>query len=259
MPVYDHTSIDHPAGSTTIANAINASGQIVGTYSMGVREHGFLDSNGAYTTVDDPLGTSLTSASGINASGQIVGFYADASGDHGLLFSNANFTPLNDPLAINGFLSGTFAAGLNDAGQIVGTYTNASGTHGFFLANGFYAVTLNPPLAPGNTHAQAINNRGQIVGYYSDNASKFHGFLYDPTSGTYTTLDDPLAARDTQAWGINDAGQIVVSAIFLVISDKVPSKAVVAVDSALRCLSMVSLLSARSRTTFVVRAWLLRA
>ena len=29
MPVYNYTSVDDPAGSITIANAINASGQIV--------------------------------------------------------------------------------------------------------------------------------------------------------------------------------------------------------------------------------------
>jgi probable HAF family extracellular repeat protein len=35
-----------------------------------------------------------------------------------------------------------------------------------------------------------INDQGQIVGVYNK-AGADHGFLYDPTAGTYTTLDAP--------------------------------------------------------------------
>jgi probable HAF family extracellular repeat protein len=78
-------------------------------------------------------------------------------------------------------------------------------------------TTLDVPSAIGiGTVAQGINSSGQIVGYYR-NGDPFgqqfdHGFLYNPTDGTYTTLDDPFAAPGpfaTVATGINDLGQIV--------------------------------------------------
>src|SRR4029077_2711816 len=49
--------------------------------------HGFLYSNGTYTTLDDPLGTT-TEALGINDAGQIVGFYTDSGlREHGFLLT----------------------------------------------------------------------------------------------------------------------------------------------------------------------------
>jgi hypothetical protein len=57
-------------------------GQIVGIYfDSSSNEHGFLYSNGTYTTLDDPLGARGTSPRGINAMGLIVGSYSD-SGSH---------------------------------------------------------------------------------------------------------------------------------------------------------------------------------
>ena len=53
MPVRIYTTFDDPLAPTggTQAWGINASGQLVGSYSAGGNIHGFLDTNGTYTAV----------------------------------------------------------------------------------------------------------------------------------------------------------------------------------------------------------------
>src|SRR5262249_35975993 len=78
-------------------------------------------------------------------------------------------------------------------------------------------TALDDPSATNGTVANGINDSGQIVGDYVGNSpiTLTHGFLYDPSSGTYTTLDDPLASQNpgggTIASGINGTGEIVGS------------------------------------------------
>jgi probable HAF family extracellular repeat protein len=79
--------------------------------------------------------------------------------------------------------------------------------HGFLLSGGVF--TTIQPLASRDSIARGINNFGQIVGEYTDNNGAAHGFLYNPSNGSFTTLDDPLASFGTSAQGINDLGQIV--------------------------------------------------
>jgi uncharacterized membrane protein len=70
------TLVDPLAPYSTYATGINDAGQIVGYTDA----HGFLDSGGTYTTLDDPSAAIVgTFATGINASGQIVGYYDDSS------------------------------------------------------------------------------------------------------------------------------------------------------------------------------------
>src|SRR5262249_6205574 len=47
--------------------------------------HGFIDTGGIFTTVDEPSATGFTRILGINDLGQIVGTYVDASGTHGFV------------------------------------------------------------------------------------------------------------------------------------------------------------------------------
>jgi probable HAF family extracellular repeat protein len=104
------TTIDDPhAGGTgvngvnqgTAAFGINDSGQIAGTFidSAGVL-HGFVDTNGQFTTVDDAgAGTGAgqgTAVFGINDIGQVTGVFKDANG------------------VVHGFLEGTNGSGIVD-------------------------------------------------------------------------------------------------------------------------------------------------
>jgi probable HAF family extracellular repeat protein len=70
-----YTTLGVPGSNNTVANGINASGQIVGAYRDAAgNAHGFLLDQGRYTTLDVP-GTTETWVGGINDSGQSVGSY----------------------------------------------------------------------------------------------------------------------------------------------------------------------------------------
>ena len=90
------TTIDVPGADYTLAQGINNAGTIVGAYVVSVqsvkdlaRTHGFVLSNGEFTTVDvpDDMGKAqFTQIFSINAKGEIVGVYLDAEGvQHGFL------------------------------------------------------------------------------------------------------------------------------------------------------------------------------
>jgi probable HAF family extracellular repeat protein len=102
---YSFTTLDVPGASfpgPIVATGINDSGQIVGYYpAADGTYHGFLLSDGNYTTLDVP-GWSDTFASGINDSGQIVGYYGDSNvyyayPSHGFLLDQGSYTTLNAP------------------------------------------------------------------------------------------------------------------------------------------------------------------
>jgi hypothetical protein len=79
--------------------------------------HGFLYSNGTYTTLDDPLGTN-TEALGINDAGQIVGFYTDSGlRGHGFLLT---ITP--NPAAPAGTTADMILRGSNTSSAVAGQY-----------------------------------------------------------------------------------------------------------------------------------------
>jgi hypothetical protein len=82
---YDYTTLDVPGAILTVAIAINDAGQIVGRYTVGGGDHGFLlDVDGSYTTLDVP-GVTGTQAWGINDNGQVVGQAAADGRNHGFL------------------------------------------------------------------------------------------------------------------------------------------------------------------------------
>ncbi|MHB8421385.1 MAG: PEP-CTERM sorting domain-containing protein [Leptospirales bacterium] len=123
------THISDPSASAayyTEPYGINDKSQIVGIYNSSSGPHGFLDTNGRYTPINDPLATFGTDPRGINNLGQIVGYYKNASGTHGFIDNGGVFSTINDPLAPNN----TSLYGINDSGQIVGD----AGTSGFIAS-----------------------------------------------------------------------------------------------------------------------------
>jgi probable HAF family extracellular repeat protein len=150
------TTLNVPGGSGTLANGINDSGRIVGSFcDSNGRLHGFLDANAVFTTIDFP-GAVDTSAFSINDAWQIVGFFSTSAGV-GIPFLDAHgvFTILN----VSAVGIGASATGINNSGQIVG-YSSA--VDGFLYANGVDS-TIDVPGASGTT-PWGINNLGQIVG-----------------------------------------------------------------------------------------------
>jgi probable HAF family extracellular repeat protein len=192
------------------ANAINASGQVVGQdgngnaflYSNGVLQNlgsgdalgindagvvvgqlngeGFMYSNGSFQTI----GTSGYEACGINDSGQVVGTVN--FGDDMWIYSNGSFQDLGQGSAY----------AINASGEVVGSDANV---HAFLYSNGsIHDLTL---LFPSNYNGQgcsasAINASGQVVGGYNAGA-----FLY--SNGALQFLGQGAA------YGINDSGEIV--------------------------------------------------
>jgi len=147
---------DFPAKG--FASDINNVGQIVGYYldsSIPAHAHGFIYENGAYTTLDDPLGTG-TYITGENDNGQIVGYYTDLSGnEHGFLYAGGTFTTVDNPsgmqATLRGATGGTELNGINNAGDIVGAYFDSTGhSHGFITSTGtisFVPLAYSPDTA----------------------------------------------------------------------------------------------------------------
>ncbi len=139
------------ASSTPTSPAgVNSSDQVVGIYTAGGLNHGFLYTDGAYMTLDDPLAAAsfnATFANGLNDAGEVVGFYQVANGNtDGFLYTpTGGFTTVNDPLGVGD----SEIYGINNSGEIAGTYYDAAGvTHGFLaMPSAAPAVPEASPIA----------------------------------------------------------------------------------------------------------------
>jgi uncharacterized membrane protein len=157
--------IDYPSADYTLAEDINALGDVVGFYGLGGTEHGFLLRDGVYTTIDYP-GAFVTNVRGINSEGDIVGLYG---------MNDDPDTWTEGPF--RGFLlerNGTFTTirgncnGINSRGQIVGS--------GYLLSGNLIIDFVLPPGAT-SMSASGITPDGQhIVGGYHDEQGT-HGFV----------------------------------------------------------------------------------
>lgn len=206
------TTIDFPRSVATLAGDINDARQIVGRYtdSAGI-VHGFLLSNGSYSSFDVPGSTGFTRALGINSKGQIVGDYIIKNVEHGFLLSEGTFITVDPPGS-----HGTLAEGINTAGDIVGSYFadsnftgNGSG-HGFLLQGGVF-TTIDFPDAR-LTEAWRINDAGQIVGRYQGGDGKYHVYLL--SDGNFTSVPDVPGAEQTAPFeigGFNGNGDIAAT------------------------------------------------
>ena len=151
-------------GSMAWAQALNASGQVVG-YSQTVgdaRIHAFSWAPGGMVDLGT-IGDADSIASEVNASGQIVGTFIGRNGEENRLFF---WTPTGGMVDI-GTPDGSRAhfAGLNNAGQVVG-YNEllvSGGVQAFSWTPKGGMVDL-PSLGGGVSYASAVNNKGQVVG-----------------------------------------------------------------------------------------------
>ena len=245
--------VDAPGADpfSTNPTGINDFGIVGGGYTTGsgAVEHGFVGPpSGPYAIFDylpSDFVTPATEVRALNNSGNAVGiiYGIDILGVPGASFReflrmpSGTFVTLTDPATGNP-LSG-IAQGINSAGFIVGDYDTPDGSgglisRGFILSPDRTILTpLSDPLAAtapvgcgvgriphGGTRARGINDSGTVSGFYFDASCVGHGFLYDISSGLYTTLDHPLASgaagttpghrgqTGTFLPGINNAGQI---------------------------------------------------
>ena len=160
----------NPAGSVfTIAQGINAAGQVVGSAIVPASggAHGFLrEASGAITLFR--IGTNPTRARGINDLGLITGFMTVGTALQGFVGNSGGFQALMVPGSDE-----TIPEGINNAGQVAGLYRTGGVTHGFIAtpaamptgttASGAYTfsvavipnfpIFIDPPVAVGYDYA----------------------------------------------------------------------------------------------------------
>jgi uncharacterized membrane protein len=132
--------------------------------------HGYLWSNGRFTTIDGPDRTGATLTE-INDRSQILGVYSTQPETlSGFLFHRGRYTTIDHPDAPY-----TIPLGVNSRGRIVGSTFDAlegatTEAHGFLLRDGadgpFTAIDI--PGAIIGTNATGINDHDQIVGRYGN-------------------------------------------------------------------------------------------
>jgi hypothetical protein len=151
---------DGPNNGETVASGINESGQIVGWYSVGNTEDGFLyDSRtGTYTTIDDPQTNHNAQLLAINDSGQIIDNYYNLDGSfHCGFYNGSSWSTIFDPSGMR-----TIVSGINDAGLIVGADVDSSGLdHGFIYDSKSNSYTTFDYPGAVQTSLAGINNDGQ--------------------------------------------------------------------------------------------------
>ena len=207
-------SVDVPLPGVTFTSAIgiNAQGDIVGRYAVGSVGHGYLLSDGTYTTIDAPDGFGSTQAQGINEEGQIVGFYTvpvaktvDPTGVFTRSFlrePDGTFFSIQFPGSNN-----TLAIKISPNGKVVGCFHNLSfdtsmTMHGFVLHDGDYAEF---PM-PGSMHNGIARNGRLIVGTVFPDMATFHA--YKVQEGV-TEMIDPPDAVVSDARDVNASGEVV--------------------------------------------------
>jgi uncharacterized membrane protein len=196
------TPVDYPGATRTIAQGINAKGDVVGWYiDTAGKFHGFVRDKGGFAPIDFPEAT-RTDAWAINPAGEITGSYNDSTGiQHGYLLRRGRFTPFDVP-------GSTFTAGfgISPEGDVVGHFgISPSGKmNGFLLRNGAF-TTYSHPLPNAMTCGYGVSPERGIVGHFQDGAG-IHGFLLNDDG--FTAIDIPKG-MSTYASGINPQGEIV--------------------------------------------------
>jgi probable HAF family extracellular repeat protein len=165
-----YKAIDYPGAESTGAYGINDLGQIVGGYcltvtvcgaTLGPTDHGFLDSNGTFTSLDYP-GAQATQANAINKAGTVVGTYeVNNDAGHSFLYQNGQYKNIDFPQALI-----TYACAINNKGVVAGYYqlVNAP-VMGFVYRAGQFS-TVSIPQGHGTSPA-GINDKGILVGVWA--------------------------------------------------------------------------------------------
>jgi probable HAF family extracellular repeat protein len=207
------TSISTLGSSVSVANAINASGEIAGWNSFDSNPNfdpqAFLYKNGKMHNINSAtLFPSGTEAYGINQSAEVVGAgYINASSFHAFLYSGSKMTDLGPAGAYQ-----ATAYAINTSGQIVGAYSLNSGASGTFLYTDGKMTTIPNPSGSSLAFGSAINDNGEIVGALYPNGGASHAAEF--SNGLWTDLGNFPGAQGSSAKAINASGQIVGTAIF---------------------------------------------
>jgi len=199
---YIPTKIDVPGalpGSTTVAESVNLSGDVVGVYQDQIGIHGFKYSNGAYTPIDFPA-ASGTYAYGINDNGDVVGMASLLGGDRGFFVdATGTFSLITLPNCSNCIV--TEIDGIDDVGDIVGIYSGTLPAQAFLwnvITGGAVqnlpqasclGVTARTPLGIDSNGTTIVGSmpgagNGPCVGFTLDNLLGLTTYNYPGANGT---------------------------------------------------------------------------
>ena len=207
------TSISTLGASVSVANAINASGEIAGWNSFDSSPssdpQAFLYSQGSMQNINNAsLFPSGTEAYGINSSGEVVGTgYINASGTfHAFLYSGGKMTDISPANTLQGT-----AVAINTSGEVIGSYYLNSGKVGAFSYSGGKLTTLPVPKGASQVNAFALNDNGVIVGTIWNGPPNPAAMF---SNGAWTDLGAISGAVTNEALAINNAGTVVGTAYF---------------------------------------------
>jgi len=223
---------------------------IVGFYTDSAgATHGFVDSFGVQSTIDDPAGllpnvtTPVQNLLGVNNALRAAGFWTDnANHQHGFVAEITQTTPVAatftefTPAKVNadlGLVAPNAAVATqtsdiaNGAGSnlVCGFYTDGNEiNHGFevFFNTGNHTfnrtlpLTANPAQIPNVQSLSPLgcNDHGAVVGFFTANNNTVHGFVFDGTDwhqydAVGSSQSTVLGVTGTTINGINNAGAVV--------------------------------------------------
>lgn len=196
-----------PSQALGMAYGINQAGAVVGVYTVGTSNHGFLWDQGSILDIG-PLGSG-GSVKSINNRGEIVGTRTDASGrTHAFVWRRASFTDVGvTSLRLRRPTASNQGSAINDRGQVVGDFASRGGvTHAFLWDQGVM-TELSTPTGKYSS-ARSINNNGTVAGEYEAGAQ--YRFAYHACTWSNGAMSDlGIPGAGSHASGINDAGQVV--------------------------------------------------
>jgi hypothetical protein len=244
-----------PCPTQTQAIGINANSalagatpfpDIVGFYTdIAGFTHGFVDSIGVQSTIDDPAGlppnvaTPLQNLLGINNALRAAGFWTDNATpphEHGFVVEiNTTTTPVagrfieltpakvSIDLGVNAVATQT--SDITNTNLVCGFWTDANDiNHGFEVffntkAHSFNMVlplTANPTQIPNvkSLSPFGCNDNGEVVGSYTANDGTVHGFVFDGADwhnydAAGSSQKAAFGVMGTFINGINNAGSVV--------------------------------------------------
>ena len=208
------TNISTLGSNVSLANGINASGEIVGWndfYSNPTfHPEAFLYSNSSMKSIDAPsVFPSGSEASAINDAGEVVGTgYFTAGNFHAFLYSGGKMTDLGPPGAYQ-----STAVAINNSGQIIGGYYVSATNVGEFVITNGKMTKLPVPAGASAVAAFGISDSGEIAGtiFFASGAPP-HAAKF--ANGAWTDLGAFVGAQASRATAVNLSGVVVGTAFF---------------------------------------------
>jgi probable HAF family extracellular repeat protein len=202
--------------------------------------HGFLDSFGVQSTIDDPAGlppnvtTPVQNLLGINNALRAAGFWTDNAGhEHGFVAEiNTQTTPVSarfaelTPAKVSADLGvvavATQTSDITNNNLVCGFWTDANDiNHGFsvFFNTGAHRFNTVQALTPKIPNVKSLspfgcNDNGEVVGSFTANDGTVHGFVFDGADwhnydAAGSSQAPAFGVMGTFINGVNNAGVIV--------------------------------------------------